>query len=343
MSQVDRYHRQTLLPQIGRAGQEKLSGSRVLLVGSGALGTVIADQLARAGVGYLRIVDRDIVELTNLQRQVLFDESDVQESLPKAIAAARKLARVNSSIMIEPNVVDVSTSNVETLMSDVELVVDATDNVATRYLLNDAAVKLSKPWIYGACVGTEGRVMTIRPTQTPCLRCVFPNPPAPGELPTCDTAGVLGPAAAVVASLQSVACIKVLTAQFEAIANQMLAVDLWSNRFRAIDLSHARRQDCPTCALRRFEFLDSAKTDSASLCGRNAVQIRPSGGLEVQLPAVELKLRPFGETTRTPYFVRCSLHEAPLELTVFPDGRTIVHGTSDATRARSIYARYLGT
>jgi len=333
-----------LLPQIGRAGQEKLLRSRALLIGCGALGTVIADQLARAGIGFLRIVDRDVVELTNLQRQVLFDESDVGESLPKAIAAARKLARVNSSIAIEPHIADLDSRNIERFVGDIDVILDGTDNVATRYLINDAAVKLRKPWIYGACVGTEGRVMTVRPGEAPCLRCIFPNPPAPSELPTCDTAGVLGSAAGVVASLQSVACIKLLTRERDAIASELMSIDVWTNRFRAVELTNARRADCPTCALKRFEFLD-ARADSVSLCGRNAVQVRPTNGgiSEFALPAIEIKLRPFGQTTRTPYFVKCSLREhASIELTVFPDGRTIVHGTSDRARARSICARYVG-
>jgi adenylyltransferase/sulfurtransferase len=324
------------------SGQEKLARSRVLLIGCGALGTVIADQLARAGVGFLRIADRDVVELTNLQRQVLFDESDAAESMPKAVAAARKLARVNSSIRIEPHVVDVDSRSIETLVEDVDLILDGTDNAAARYLINDVALKRGLTWIYGACVGTEGRVMTIFPRKTACLRCIFPDPPAPGELATCDTAGVLGPAAAVVASLQSVAALKLLTGNESAIANQLQTVDLWSNRFRAIDVS--ARDDCPACALRRFEFLDTPRRDAVELCGRNAVQIRPAQTSVCEINSIEAKLRPFGQMTRTDFFVRCALFEhAPITLTVFTDGRTIVHGTSETSRAKALHARYVGS
>ncbi len=206
-----RYHRQILLPQIGQAGQDSLLAARVLIVGCGALGSTIAEQLARAGVGHLRIADRDIVELTNLQRQVLFDESDARQGLPKVVAAAQRLAKINSEIAIEPRVVDVDADNIEDLVSGVDLILDGTDNVATRYLINDVSVKLGIPWVYGACVGTEGRVMVIRPKIGPCLRCIFPQPADPSELATCDTAGVLGPVAAVVGAMQALAAIKLIS------------------------------------------------------------------------------------------------------------------------------------
>ncbi len=210
----DRYHRQQLLPRMGAEGQSKLAASRILLIGCGALGTVIAEQLVRAGIGFLRICDRDLVELTNLQRQVLFDERDARDELPKAIAAARRLHEVNSTVPIDARVVDVHRGNLEALIGEgtgrVHLILDGTDNVQTRYLVNDAAVKLGIPWVYGACVGTEGRVMGIVPDGTPCLRCIFNDPPLPGELATCDTAGVLASAASLVASLQAVTAMKIL-------------------------------------------------------------------------------------------------------------------------------------
>src|SRR5262245_34353204 len=215
---IDRYHRQTLLPQIGEAGQRKLAGARVLLVGCGALGSTIAEQLARAGIGHLRNADRDIVELTNLQRQVLFDDSDAAGGLPKAVAAANRLSKINSTITIEPRVVDVDALNVEQLVAGCDMILDGTDNVATRYLVNDVAVKHTIPWIYGACVGTEGRVMTIRPGAGACLRCIFPQPPNASELATCDTAGVLGPVASVVGAMQALAAIKLLSGNADAIA-----------------------------------------------------------------------------------------------------------------------------
>ena len=263
---MDRYHRQTLLPQIGRAGQERLARARVLLIGCGALGTVIAEQMARAGVGFLRICDRDLVETTNLQRQVLFDEADAAAGRPKAVAAAERLGKINSTITVEPHVVDVHSGNIESLMDGVDLVMDGTDNVETRYLVNDAAVKRGVPWVYGACVGTGGRAMGVVPApvesqEAPraagagaagaCLRCVFPEPPGPGELATCDTSGVLAAAAGVVASLQVVEAMKILLGDAGA-ARELVTIDLWPLRIKTIATADARRGDCPTCGQRRF-------------------------------------------------------------------------------------------
>jgi molybdopterin-synthase adenylyltransferase len=337
-----------LLPGIGEAGQRRLAQSAVLLVGCGALGTVISDQLTRAGVGFIRIVDRDIVELTNLQRQVLFDERDAAEQRPKAVAAADRLRRVNSSIIIEPLVADVDSHNIETMLRvegrAVHLILDGTDNAAIRYLINDAAVKHGIMWLYGACVGTEGRMMVIRPGETACLRCVFEHPPAAGELATCDTAGVLGPLASVIGSLQALAAIKLLSGNENAVHNAMLVTDLWQNRTRPIDLADARREDCPTCGQRRFEFLDRAAGDAVSLCGRDTVQIRGPRNGEFDLSRVEQRLAAVGEVQRSEYFVRCALREPRgVQLTVFPDGRTLVRGVPDLARARSIHARYVGS
>ncbi len=365
-----RYHRQMLLPQIGEAGQRKLGAARVLLVGCGALGTVIAEQLVRAGVGFLRIADRDIVELTNLQRQVLFDEQDVREGLPKAVAAARRLGKINSSVRVDARVVDVHAGNVEELVQigvhesgsgfrvpgsgaripepgtrdpePVDLILDGTDNVETRYLINDLAIKWQIPWIYGAAVGAEGRMMAIRPGVTACLRCVFPEPPRPGELATCDTAGVLGPAVTVVAAMQAAAAIKLLSGNESAIAQQMLVLDLWADRIFPMSMAGAKREDCPTCGLKRFEFLDAmGGPGTVSLCGRNAVQIRGAGGLNIEQMAGRLATA--GSVERTPYFIRCVLRDVEgISLTLFPDGRLIVHGTPDPGRARSVAARFLG-
>lgn len=342
---ADRYHRQALLPQIGRAGQDRLGRSLVLLVGCGALGTVLAEQLVRAGVGHIRIVDRDIVELSNLQRQTLFDETDVAEAVPKAIAARRRLARVNSAVTIEADVVDFFAGNAEQLAASADLILDGTDNVETRNLINDLSVKHRVPWLYGACVGTEGRVMAVRPPATACLRCVFPEMPGPGELPTCDTAGVLGPLAGIVASLQAVAAIKLLSGNVDAVGREMILIDVWSNRLRTLDLSEAKRADCPVCGAGRFEALDAgAGGRPVSLCGRNAVQVRPAKGTALPLEALAERLQPFGVVTRTPYLLRLDLREEPvMQLTVFPDGRLIVAGTTDPGRARAVYARYIGT
>ena len=237
------------MPQIGAEGQEKLARARVLLVGCGALGCTIAEQLARAGIGFLRIVDRDIVELTNLQRQVLFDESDAASALPKAIAAAKRLKQINSSIAIEPHVADLDAGNAESFC-DVDLILDGTDNVATRFLLNEISVKNNIPWIYGACVGTEGRVMTIRPGDGPCLRCIFREPPAPGELPTCDTAGVLGPIAAVVGAMQAMAAMKLIVGGQLRVDGNLLPLPItqgegWGEGAFVVGESSARRNPLP--------------------------------------------------------------------------------------------------
>jgi adenylyltransferase/sulfurtransferase len=337
---IDRYHRQSILTQIGVEGQRRLRAARVLIVGCGAIGGVVAEQLARAGVGILRIADRDVVELTNLQRQVLFDESNAREGLPKAIAAARRLASLNSYVSIEPHVVDVDGEKVELLVDEVQLIIDGTDNVETRYPINDVSVKRSIPWVYGACVGTEGRVLAIRPGNGPCLRCIFPDPPHPGELPTCDTAGVLGPAAAVVGAMQAASAIKLLVGAGEGL-DQLTVLDLWTNRIRAIDTSGAKRAACPTCGQRRFEFLGRSSRDvTARLCGRNAVQVR--GAAPVSLDRLAERLAASARVVRTEHLVRATV-DGGIELTAFPDGRVIVHGTADVARARSIYARFIGS
>jgi len=339
----DRYQRQMLLPQIGSAGQAQLARSAALLVGCGALGSVVAEQLARAGVGLLRIADRDIVEASNLQRQVLFDEADAREALPKAVAATRRLERINSTIQLDPRVVDVDADALAELAAGVTVVIDCTDNIEARYLINDFCIRDSKPWIYGACVGTEGRAMPVIPGVTPCLRCIFPTPPVAGELPTCDTAGVLASAAGVVASIQAAHALKLLSGNPDAVRPCMTVVDVWQDRVRIVDLTDALDADCVACGRREFEFLNADSSQSiAKLCGRGAVQLRsPKGARTPTLGEIAHRLRTAGEVMQTPFIVRCALPDA-LQLTVFADGRVIVHGTGDEKRARSIYARYLG-
>jgi adenylyltransferase/sulfurtransferase len=348
-SNDSRYIRQVQLPQIGRAGQDRLAAATVLLVGCGALGCTIAEQLARAGVGTLRIADRDIVERSNLQRQVLFGESDADAGLPKPIAARQRIAQINSSIRIDARTVDVDGDSIGDLVDGngssgpVDLILDGTDNVRTRYLINDVAVQRGIPWIYGGCVGVEGRVMTIVPGKTACLRCVFPDPPAADQLPTCDTAGVLGPAAQIVGVLQAAAAIRYLVEG--AWATTLLSVDAWTGRFHALDLSDARRQECVCCGQRQFSFLGIGSGQSAvSLCGRDAVQIRAARATgPLTMSDLAGKLQSVGDVQFTEFFLRCRLHEpAGLSLTVFPDGRALVHGTNDPARARSIYARFVG-
>jgi len=347
---VSRYQRQILLPQIGEAGQEKLAAARVLLVGCGALGGNIAEQLVRAGVGFLRLVDRDIVELTNLQRQVLFDENQVRTAWPKAAAAAERLAAINSSVEVDAHILDVHAGNIEMLAGvdgelpggPVHLILDGTDNVATRYLINDVAVKHGIPWVYGACVGMEGRVMAVKSSESACLRCVFPTPPRAEELATCDTAGVLGAAAAVVASLQVVAAIKILTGRLESQADELVSMDLWTGRFHRTSLVDAKRADCDCCGLRKFAFLSQVRGDSSvTICGRDAVQV--AGGRRVDLDQFASRWESAGRVERNRFFLRCRLVEpANVCLTLFADGRLIVQGMRDVTRAKSIYARFVG-
>lgn len=339
---TDRYHRQMLVPQIGTQGQNKLGKSCALIVGCGALGSTIAEQLARAGLGTIRIVDRDIVELTNLQRQVMFDESDVSEGVPKAIAAAKRMHAINSEITVDPRVLDVDGSNIEDLCAGVHVILDGTDNVATRYLINDVSVKLGIPWVYGACIGTEGRVMTILP-EGPCLRCVFRDPPNPRELPTCDTAGVLGSVASFVGSMQSLSGIKLLSGNASAIPPELLSFELWTNRIHSTNLKGAKRPDCPACGQRKFEFLQRRDRDmTARLCGRNIVQVRAIESGKISLPAAAKRLEAAGRVSSSPFLVRCSLREGGLSLTAFEDGRVLVQGTTDPAKARSVVAKYFG-
>jgi adenylyltransferase/sulfurtransferase len=338
-----RYHRQTLLPQIGETGQRRLAGSRLLLVGCGALGTAIADQLVRAGVGHLTIVDRDIVELTNLQRQTLFDESDARGELPKAIAAANRLRAINSNVEIAPLIADVHPANTEDLIKPgFDLILDGTDNVQTRYLLNDVSVKHHIPWIYGAAVATQGRVMSIVTPGTPCLRCIFPIPPKPQELQSCDTAGVLGMAASIVGNYQAIEAIKILIGTPP--SPSLMCFDFWAPRMHCVSIGGGKVPDCPCCARHRFEYLDAPSDSGASLCGRNAVQIRPAQKAEVNLDQMLEKLASAGQVQRTGYFIRCQLTDPPgVSVTVFPDGRTLFHGVTDIGRAKSLHARFIGS
>ncbi|HEX8324960.1 MAG TPA: ThiF family adenylyltransferase [Tepidisphaeraceae bacterium] len=336
---MERYHRQILLPMIGPTGQERLTRASVLIVGVGALGTVLADYLARAGVGRLTLADRDVVERTNLQRQTLFAQADVGS--PKAVAAAERLRAVNAEIDLRAEVVDVAADNIERLVErcGATLLLDGTDNAATRYLLNDVAVKRGLPWVYGGCVGVEGRVMPVLPGITPCLRCVFPEPPTAGEVATCDTAGVLGPAAGVVASLQAAAALRILVG--EGAEAKLLTIDAWALRFREIELDNARRPDCPACGLRQFDFLNGPAAQAASLCGRDSVQVRTHVASGFSLDRADARLRTRFDLTRTEYLLKAAV-EPGIGLTLFADGRALVHGTSDPVRARAIVSRYLG-
>ena len=336
----ERYSRQILFREIGKVGQEKLLNSRVLLVGCGALGASHAEILARAGVGFLRIVDRDFVEFTNLQRQTLYSESDALNRLPKAVAAKNRLAEINSEITVEAIVADVNHSNIENFVKDVDLILDGTDNFQIRYLLNDACVKLNKPWIYGAAVSSYGTTMTIFPHETPCLRCIFEEIPAAGSSPTCDTAGVIQPIIASISAIQTTEALKILTKNFDKLHRSLIQIDVWQNDWRKIKLGKPN-EDCETCANRNFEFLDAETSEfTAVLCGRNAVQIAPPRAVQIDLANLAERLKTLGEVKQNEYLVRFTAGEN--ELTVFADARAIIHGTDDITLARILYAKFIG-
>lgn len=338
-----RYARQIRFAPLGREGQERLQRSRALVCGCGALGSVIANTLARAGVGRLRIVDRDFLELNNLQRQVLYDEADVAAGLPKAIAAADKLRHINSTIDIEPIVADVDHRNIADLVRDVDVVVDGTDNFEIRYLLNDASLRWKIPWVYGGCLGAEGQTMTILPGETPCLRCLLPEPPPPGTTESCDTAGILGPIINVIASLQACEALKILSGHRTASSRVLQICDVWDNQLRQVRLEALREASsrCPTCTGSDFPWLDGRRgVHSAVLCGRNAVQLVFPDVTPPSLEQLAARLASIGTVSVNRHLLRLSVEA--YRFTVFPDGRTIVGGTSDVAEARSAYARYIG-
>jgi molybdopterin/thiamine biosynthesis adenylyltransferase len=336
----ERYSRQVLFSGIGREGQRKLLQSRALIIGCGALGSAHAESLARAGVGKLRIVDRDFVEASNLQRQTMFTERDADERIPKAVAAANHIHELNKEIEVESEIADVNHSNIERLVRDCDVVLDGTDNFATRYLINDACVKHEINWIYGAAVGSYGVTMTIRPHQTPCLRCVFEEAPPAASAPTCDTAGVIMPIISVVAAVQVTEALKLLTGQLEDLHRSLMQFDVWRNEWRKINPG-APSPDCSTCGLGRFETLEAASGDFAAvLCGRNAVQISPAQATQLNFSELAERLRVTGEVKFNDYLLRFRTGE--FELTVFQDARSIIRGTSEITTARSLYAKYIG-
>jgi adenylyltransferase/sulfurtransferase len=335
-SQDSRYSRQIRFEPIGPAGQQRIREARVAVVGCGALGSFQADALARAGVGMLRLIDRDFVELSNLQRQFLFDEADAREAMPKAAAAARRLAQINSEVALEPAIADLTPSNALELLDGIDLILDGTDNFETRYLINDVSVREFVPWIYGAAVGSYGLKMAILPGRTACLRCVYPEYPA--NQPTCETAGVLGALTASIAALQVADALKILVQGPDAVVARLTTVDVWSGEIRQID-PPARDPACPCCAAREFVYLDGSRRAPISLCGRNAVQIHERSR-PVNLRELAGRLAGIAPVRSNEFALRVALD--PYELTVFPDGRAIIKGTTDVGVARSLYARYVG-
>ncbi len=335
---LDKYSRQVLFQPIGADGQERLLHSKVVIVGCGALGTAQANDLVRAGVGTLRIIDRDYVEESNLQRQMLFDEADALENLPKAVAAERKLRRINSDVAVEGVVADVDGRNVEDLLNGFDLILDGTDNFETRYLINDVAIKFGVPWVYGAVVGSYATTLTVIPGRTPCLACIFPEPPQ-GLQETCDTAGVIGPAVAWAAAVQMSEALKILVGRTEDLQGSLLAYDVWKNRFQQV--KPMRDPRCRACVARDFVHLQGGGAAYVSLCGRDSVQIHQREPRKLDLKALQTRLARFGPVKANDYLLKCLLE--PYELTVFPDGRAIVKGTQDAAVARGLYAKYIGS
>jgi adenylyltransferase/sulfurtransferase len=333
----DRYSRQVLFQPIGAEGQRRLSAARVAVVGCGATGSALASLLARAGVGYLRLIDRDYVEPSNLQRQVLFDEADAAESLPKAIAAARKIAAFNSEITVEPHSADLVPDNAADLLGDVDLILDGTDNFETRYLINDYAVSENRPWIYAAGVGSYAVTMNILPDDTACLACIFPDSPT-GLVDTCDTAGILNSAVNLVASIAVAEAMKLLVGARDRLRRTLLSYDVWINEFAQVSATHPR-EGCRACGERDFVHLEGVGRPHISLCGRNSVQIherrRP-----IDFDEVTRRLAPHGQVKHNEFVLK--FWRDPYEMTLFPDGRAIIKGTTDTAIARSLYARYVG-
>lgn len=342
MNAQERYSRQILFDGIGNRGQQRLARSRVVIIGCGALGALQAETLARAGVGHITLVDRDFVEESNLQRQIMFEERDAAERLPKAIAAARRLSRVNSEIIVEPIVEDVNFENIEEIIEGADLVLDGTDNFETRFLINDACIKMGIPWIYGAAVGSYGLTMTVAAEGRPCLRCVLDEMPDPASGPTCDTAGVVMPIVTIVASIQSVEALKLLVGETDKLHRSLVRVDVWDfqlSRTRLDSLSEG--SNCVTCARREFDFLRGASRQvTTTLCGRNAVQIGRRGASRIDFTSLAQRLEPLGQVAFNDFLLRFRVDD--YDITVFPDARSIIRGTTDPAIARGLYARYIG-
>lgn len=340
MGEFERYERQMLLAEVGRTGQERLMASKVAVIGCGALGLVLSNHLVRAGVGYVRIIDRDYIELNNLQRQILFDEKDMAEGLPKAMAAAAKLRLVNGQVQIDPLVADVNSLNIEEIIGGMDLVLDGTDNFETRFLINDACVKHQIPWVYGGVVATYGMTMAIIPHRTPCLRCFLAEVPPPGSAPTCDTVGVLAPAVDIVASLEVTEGLKLLMGREQDLHGRIIQVNAWTAEMSRFEL-HKGDHACPACDQQRYDFLDAREGSFLTrLCGRGAVQIQSRISVQVSLAELAGRLGSAGHVDFNAYMLR--FRADGCEITVFPDGRAMVKGTADEAQARTLYARYIG-
>jgi molybdopterin-synthase adenylyltransferase len=335
-----RYSRQILFSGIGNEGQSRINKSCIAMVVCGALGAMQASLLVRAGVGTLRIIDRDFVEESNLQRQILFDEEDAQSVLPKAIAAKKKLHEANSLVKVEGIVEDVNPASIDRLLGGFDLILDASDNFDVRFLINDFSVKNGIPWIYGACVGAYGLTFPIIPGESACLRCVFDSAPSVGMAHTCDTAGVIGPIVSVIAAMQAAEALKLLSGARDHVSRKIATVNMWDTKYDLFNLP-PRNPDCPCCARHEFPYLEgSLGADATSLCGRNSVQIRRREGTKINLDNLAQKLAPLGRVEQNRFLLRAVIDG--YQLTIFSDGRAIINGTYDLGLAKSLYSRYIG-
>lgn len=335
---MERYEKQMLFEGIGVEGQKKLLNKKVVIIGCGALGTVISNNLARSGVGYIRLVDRDYIELSNLQRQILFDEEDIKNNLPKVIAAENKLKRINSDITIESIITDVNSKNIVQLCEGMDVILDATDNLQTRFLINDTAVKLNIPWVYGGAIGSTGMTHTIIPGETPCFRCIFPDMPPTGAVDTCDTVGVLNAITGIVASMQSTEAIKLLAEKKEAVAKEMRFIDIWMNHCESLAIE--KKDSCVACGEEKYEFLYRETDEAVYLCGKDSVQINPMNE-GICAESLIRRLEPLGiEVKKNLYYLKFIAED--VQFTLFYDGRAILKNTSDMNKAKSLYAKYVG-
>lgn len=335
---MERYSKQILFDEIGKEGQKRLNNAKVVVIGCGALGTVVANNLARSGVGYIKIVDRDYIEVSNLQRQILFDEDDIENNLPKAIAAEYKLKKINSDIVVEGIIEDVNANNIIKLCEDMDLILDATDNLNIRYLINDASIKLNIPWIYGAVIGSNGMTHTIIPKKTPCLRCIMSVIPPAGAIETCDTAGVLNTIVNIIASIQCTEAIKLLIGKENEIIQGLRYIDIWNNDFETMEMN--KRENCLACGNENFEFLNSDSQDAIFLCGKDSVQVNPinksisADNIIKRLKSQEIELK------RNKFFLKFEVEN--IQFTLFYDGRAILKNVSDTAKAKTLYSKYIG-
>jgi molybdopterin/thiamine biosynthesis adenylyltransferase len=341
MSNLERYSRQILFQPVGESGQLKLLNSKVAIVGVGALGTVIANHLVRSGVGYLRLIDRDLVELSNLQRQSLFDEEDAKLQLPKVIAAQKRLNKINSTVTIDAHIADINLDNAEELLTGMDCIVDGTDNFMTRFLINDVAVKYGIPWVHGAAVSSRGMFTSIIPGKTPCYRCLFPHVPT-GTGETCDTVGVLSPLTDIIGSFQTLETVKILIG--EKTTPHLEQIDIWDYSTMQMDISEGRNPNCPTCVNHQFDFLDRSSQQQiayTTLCGRNTVQINPRNKRELDVKKLAELLEKSGNVSGNDYLLQFSPDE-DTSIVVFRDARVLIHGTNDVVQAKLLYSKYIG-